>query len=332
MSRILIYVLGLIFFLPSFTVIAQGVPGITDTVDFVLVPPYPKPNQAVYIKAQSFNTNLNKAEFAWTLNGKPIAEGLGLKEIRVVTGDPGTPTEVGVIIKTSDIGIISDTVFMRPTEVNLVWESDTYTHPFYKGKALHSYNGSFKVTALPEFFDGNNKRIDSKELVYTWKKNGDVQNDASGYGKDSFTSSQTSYLREGEEISVEVSSSREDLTASNSVTITPSVPKIVFYEKSPLYGELYGEALDRNFKLENEEITLIASPMFFSVPRAENQNLTLSWSINGRPATDFENKNEITLRREDNNAGKSNISLIAQQIKKVLQGANGSISISFDKK
>ncbi len=332
MSRIFTYVIASLFFLNPLFVLAQGIPGVTDTVDFTLVPQYPKPNEAVYIRAQSFNTNLNKAEFAWTVNGKPVAEGLGVKEIRVVTGAPGTATEVGVIIKTIDIGIISDTVFMYPAEVNLVWEADTYTPPFYKGKALHSYNGAFKVTAIPEFFDRNNKRIDPKDLIYNWKKNDVVQNDASGYGKDSFVSSQTSYLREGEEITVEVSSSREDLTASNKITITPTTPKILFYEKSPLFGTLYGKKLNQSFKLTNEEITLVAVPMFFSAPKAMNSNLALSWVMNGSPVSEFENKNEITLRREDDNAGRSNISVTAQHNKRVLQGASGSISISFDKK
>ena len=306
---------------------AQTIPGISDPVTFSMIPEYPQPNEIITIKAQSYSTDLDKAVFRWTVNGKTYAEGAGLKSINVKTGPTGSIMTVSAEVSTSDFGLIRNDISFRPVEISLLWQSDTYVPPFYKGKALHSYNGAFKVTAIPEFFDLTGKRIDPKDLIYTWKKNGTVQGDASGLGKDSFVTTQTSYLREGEDIAVDVSSPKDILAGSASITVNPTFPEINFYENSPLYGVVYEKALKRNLNLSQEEITLRAEPFYMSTKTPLNGLLTFDWKMNDASVADFKNKNEITLRKSGTNGGQSYISLVVQNQAKVLQGASGNITI-----
>ncbi len=207
-------------------------------------------------------------------------------------------------------------------------ESDTYTPPFYKGKALHSYNGSFKVIALPEFIDMSGKIIDPKELIYSWSKNGNVVADSSGYGKSTFISSQTSYLREGEDITVEVSAPRDNIVAQRNITIKPTVPKIIFYENSPLHGVVYEKSLSGSFGLKNEEISIIAEPFFFSIPSRNSSNLETTWKLNGSTVYNSQNKTDITLRKVGD-TGASNLGITIQNKAKLLQGANNNVVIQY---
>ncbi len=306
---------------------AQTVPGITDPITFQVVPNYPQPNETIYITAQSFSTDLDKAVFKWLINGKVYAQGVGLKKISLPSGKPGTLTTLAVEVSTSDFGVIRESLTFRPAEVTLVWQSDTYVPPFYKGKGLHAFNGQFKVTAIPEFLDSTGKRINPKDLIYTWKKNGDVDGDASGFGKDFFVTSQTSYLRDGEDISVNVSSPKDDLTGSAAVTVSPAVPEVVFYEDSPLYGIVYEKALQDRYNLTSDEITLRAELFNVSTPDPLASNITYDWTLNDATVSDFKNQNEITLRKTSQQGGQSNLGLTIQNLQKVLQGGQAAITI-----
>lgn len=306
---------------------AQSVPGISDPVTFRMIPQYPNPQERVDLTAQSFSTDLNKATFRWYVNNKLFTEGVGVKNVSITSGKAGTFTSVRVEIATSDFGIITNEFAFRPAEVILLWEADTYTPPFYQGKALHSFGGAFKVTALPEFYSANGKRINPKDLIYTWKKNGEVQGDASGFAKDSYITSQTSYLRDGEEISVEVSSPKENYAGSASVTIKPSVPEAVFYENSPLYGMLYEKGLAGSYTLPNEEITLVAEPFGMSTDSPLSGLLSFDWTLNGGTVSEFAGKNQIVLRKTEGVTGSSNLGLVIQNSRKVLQGASVGITI-----
>jgi hypothetical protein len=316
--------------IPCFFAIAQGIPGASDPIVVRVIPTNPRSNEQVIIDIQSYNTDLNTALISWSVDGKEEANGVGLKRFRMTAGPLGSTKTVEVSAGTLGTGILSTTIIIRPADVGLLWEADTYTPPFYQGKALHSYNGNFKIIALPELYASDGTKIDSKDLVYTWMKNGEVQGGASGYSRNTFVGSQTSYLREGEDISVEVSAPRENVVASNNILVIPTVPEILFYENSPLYGIVYEKALQNSFKLTNEEISVVAEPMFFSVGTRNSSNLTYDWTLNRAALSDFKNKSEVTLRRANDQAGRANIQVISQHQQRLLQGGKGALTISYE--
>lgn len=327
---------GIIAFLFAFSilpsvVVAQSIPGISNPVTISLIPENPRPNDSVTVTIQSFSVDLDAALITWIVNGKKVASAVGQKTYSLNAGALGSISRVDVSATSPGISV-TESVIIRPADVSLLWESDTYTPPFYRGKALHSYNGFFRITAIPELMGSNGKLIDSKDLIYTWKKNGTIVADSSGYGKNQFVSSQTSYLREGEDVTVEVSAPRDSLVASRSITIRPIVPKVLFYEKNGLYGELYNKAITSRFALDVDEVTLTVEPYFFSISDKRASNMSYVWKLNGREVPDFTDENEITLRREDDQAGRSELSVVLQNRNKLLQGAKEDILITFDEK
>ncbi|MFA6158503.1 MAG: hypothetical protein WC763_02645 [Candidatus Paceibacterota bacterium] len=331
LKRTSLIVVSLGLFLSCSFVSAQSIPGIQNPLVVSVVPTEPRANQAVFINVQSYSTDLNKALITWSVDGKAQASGVGLKDFNLMAGPSGSTKVVDISVATIGSGVLSDSVIIRPADVGLLWEADTYTPPFYQGKALHSYNGSFKVTALPELFTSAGTKIASKDLIYTWKKNGLVQGDVSGYGRNSYIGSQTSYLREGEDISVEVSAPRDNVVATNDILITPTVPEVLLYENSPLYGIVYEKALRNSTGLTNEEISIVAEPFFFSVSERNNGNLTYAWKLNDSTISDFANKSEITLRKvEGMAAGRASLGIVVQHTNKLLQGGKSSLIISYE--
>lgn len=316
--------------LPCSFAFAQSIPGIQDPIVVRVIPTNPRANEPVFIDIESYSTDLDTALISWSVDGREEANKVGLKNFNLMAGPLGSTKTVEISVGTLGTGVLSATVIIRPADVGLLWEADTYTPPFYQGKALHSYNGTFKVIALPELYASNGTKIDSKDLIYTWKKNNEVQGSASGYGKNTFIGSQTSYLREGEDISVEVAAPRENVVASNSILVVPAVPEMLFYENSPLYGIVYEKALQGNFKLDNQEISIVTEPMFFSVSQRNSPNLTYDWTLNRSNLVDFKNKSEITLSRSNDQAGRANIQVVSQHLKRLLQGGKGDLTISYE--
>lgn len=320
--------LGLLF--SCAPVSAQSIPGIQNPLVVSVIPNEPRSNEAVFIRLQSFSMDLDRSLVTWYVDGVSVSSGVGLKDFSVKAGGLGSTKIIDVTVAPANGGSFTETITIRPADVGLVWESDTYSPPFYKGKALHSYNGSFRVIAVPEMFTSTGIKIDPKDLIYTWKKNGEVEGSASGYGKNVYIGLQTSYLREGEDISVEVSAPRDNVVAANSILITPTVPNVILYEKSPLYGIVYEKALQNRTELKNEEITIIAEPFFFSVPRRNTANLTYAWSLNDSALTDFANKSSLTLRKTLEQAGRANLSVVLQNTLKLLQGGKSNLTISYE--
>lgn len=327
--RFLLYILAIVTILSPNVILAQTLPGVSDPVTMVVSPNSPRPNERVTITLQSFSVDLNTATITWFVDGKRVSGGVGETSFVTRSGALGTTRKIDVSVRSGSFSF-DESVTLRPGNLNLLWESDTYTPPFYRGKALHSYNGSFRVIAIPEIIGSNGRLIEAKDLVYTWRKNGSVVASASGYGKNSFVSSQTSYLRTGEEIGVEVSTTDGEVTVSRYVTIEPTVPKVVFYEASDFYGVRYGRALGDNFEMNGDELTVLAEPYFFSIPNRGHVSVSSTWKLNGAELLDFSNESAVTLRRDGESSGRSELELVIQHRNKVLQGGRGSLSITFD--
>lgn len=302
---------------------AQSIPGITEPVTFRTSPEFPRPHDTVTVSAQSFSTDLQRAVFSWYINDTLVKKGPGITEITLPAGTAGSVTKISVDVETLDIGVITKDTTITPAEVILVWQTDGYTSPFYKGKALELYGSTFKVVAFPEFFTETGKRIDPKTLVYTWRKNGDVDGNQSGYGKNSFTGNQSSFVRGNDSVTVEVSTVSHAIGAVGTTIITPASSDIVFYENSPLYGVVYEKALSDNLNLKAEEITLRAEPFNISSGKS-----SLDWTINNESVPSFKDKREITLRTTTYTpGGRSLIGLFIQHQDKILQGGKRSITI-----
>jgi hypothetical protein len=292
--------------------------------------PNPKPGEAVTFTVTTYSFDLDRSNVRWTVNGKVVLSGIGEKRIQTTLGTAGQTTTVGVVVSSS-AGTFSKTFSVKPVQdVDLVWEAKSYTPPFYKGKALFSYQGEVTVEAIPNFFQGG-KRINPKNLVYTWKNDGNNIPSASGYGKNSVKLQPQGINIQPLDISVTVSSLDNSLTGIGSTVIGTQQSSGVFYIYSSLYGTLYNHALPQNFELKDSEITIERSPYFFSVSSPySNQAVSYTWSINNQAIpSQSAIGNRILLKRPANTAGISLISVKATSLDKLLQYDTAGISISF---
>jgi len=295
-------------------------------------PAYPKTGEIVTISVSSYSLDMNRATITWYVNGVWDSQGIANTSIRITAGTAGKTTTVRSVISV-DGETVEKTMRFTPGGVDLIWEAyESYTPPFYRGKALPIPNASVKIVAVPHLITSNGSELSTDTLTYTWKKNGfyrDVQ-DQSGYGKDELYILKD-ILLDTEIVTVEVSSTGRSLQASDSVEIPETQPEINLYQRHPLYGTLYNNSLNSspNFQPGNETI-LVAEPYFFSVDNNDPVNLSFNWTIGGVAATpNWDTPNVITIDTPETFSGSTALSLSVEAPQRILQNLTETFSLIF---
>lgn len=302
---------------------------IKDSSEIILTPAFPGANENVSVRLESFSFDLNSSEIIWAIDGVIKEKGLGKKFFSFKTGSVGSVSFIKAIIQTKEGKTIEKTLVIRPAGVDILWEANSYTPPFYKGKALYGYQSLITVIAVPNIINSEGAKINPDNLTYKWTKNNKVLGDVSGYGKNKFSFSK-SILSDPSEIEVEVMSSDKKIKASGSIVLEPVEPKTVIYENNPLYGIIYERAVDGEFKLENNEITLTATPYFFSKEDTSGEKIKYNWNMNGRRINDKQDARQATFRNAEGGKGSARISVDLQNERKELQSARTDVLLNFE--
>lgn len=222
-------------------------------------------------------------------------------------------------------GIGSALVFLIPLfslsaqEVDLLWQGETYTPPFYEGKALWSKQSLITVVAMPQGL-GN-----PSGLVYKWTKNGTVLGSLSGVGKNSLRFSDTVFSKP-QRIEVEIISSSEDILAESSIVITPIDAQPLIYEKNPLLGYMFHREVGNEFRLKEGEATFSAFPFFSAPPLRDGANLTYRWRTN---STDSGVGHTVTYRVPEGGGGSARVGLIISNSSKILPNLSKNFLVQF---
>lgn len=272
-----------------------NLPELEDYTTISLLPEHPGPNQSVTASLLLNLTDLNKAEISWFLNGELQESGVGDKSFNFKTGPTGSVTRVSVLIDTFEGETAEKEIVIRPAEVDILWNANTYTPPFYKGKALFTNQSEITLTAIPNFFNSGGNRINPKNLVYEWYRGNSKLKDYSGFGKDTL-SLKGGVLFKSLDVKVEVRTLDDSMVAEKNITISPENPEALIYQNHPLYGILLNRTLDK-VTLKDREITLSAIPYFFSALTKNDTGLEYSWNQNNRSISGQDQPNEIILRQ-----------------------------------
>lgn len=328
MKKFLISSLFSILFFPFLT-FGQSLSGTDQSVSFKINPNFPRPRESATISVTSFIDNLDKSEIKWYVNNVLIKSGIGEKSFTFQMGDLGENKIIKTIINKGGGGTLTKVFNLNPTEVNLIYEVDTYTPPFYQGKAWFTKQSVVKVVALPRMLDSAKKLISPKNYVYTWKVDGDVIQDKSGFGKNIFTY-QSPLISRDIVISVEVSPQYSNNTASANIALPYQNPLLLAYEKNPIYGTIFEHAIFGDYYLNRDEVTFEVVPYFFSANNSFS-NLNFEWKMNEKVFETSNQKNEATFRIENNQKGRSNISIKTNNIAKMLQLDELDFSLFFDR-
>jgi hypothetical protein len=324
-----IFFITFLFF--SISLFAQAqIPGIGEAISFDISPENPRPGQIVTIDIESFSVDLDRADsITWVLDGATIKRGAGIKQVQFEAGNLGSRSVIDVIIRAMNGNTIKESITIRPTEVDLLWETDSYTPPFYKGKALSSSDAEITIVAIPQFVTSNGSKLNSSDLIFKWKMDGKALGSLSGRGRDSIKIKGPKMFK-SMLIQADVSSIDSALAGKGFEVISPVSPKIVFYENDPILGMKYENALNGRFSLLKEEVNITAHPYFFSGSKRVISDFDYSWKVNGSEVVASpDDESSIVLRQVGAGEGEASVSLDIQNLDRILQSARASFSLIF---
>lgn len=310
---------------------AQGIDASVSSGGFsvVLTPKFPAPSEVVTAKVVSNAFNIDNSLITWVVGGKVRLEGVGKKDFTFTTGEAGTEIPLRVEVTTPDFGVVAKNINIRPSDVDILWEADTYTPPFYKGKALATSQSYIKVLGVPSFVDKTGSAISSDNLIYFWKKTYTPNPNDSGVGRNTYFY-RAAYTFNDDTIETTVSSPDNGLSINKKTKISILEPKIVFYERKPLEGVRYENSLLGNFTIKEQEVTLRAEPYFFSLITANNNGAAFTWQLD-RKNLDVspDRKSEFTLRKPESGSGHAGISIKISNTGYDLQSASKNMTLSY---
>lgn len=327
----LLLTLGIaVAFIPCVTLAQnlESLGGQSDSLVIETAPLRPGPNQMVTITIESYATDLNRSTVSWFLNNGLAKEGIGQKQFTFKTGKTGSLSNILIVVTTQEGALIQETLNIRPASLDLIWEAQSYTPPFYKGKAFYPYQGTVKVVAIPNIVTENGGKLSAKNLVYTWTINGSVNQAVSGYGKN-FINFIGGIPLKPTEVEVEAESIDKVYVASGLTSFTPQPPELLFYEDNPLYGILYNKALAGEVMLRDEEIRIAAIPYFIGVGQRTGAGLTYNWQLNSESAGVDTANDSLTFRRDKGVTGTALVSLEVANPAKIFQFSKNNLSLDF---
>ena len=104
-------------------------------------------------------------------------------------------------------------------------------------------------------------------------------------------------------------------------------PKIIFYKKLPTEGVLYGQALNNNYIMTEDEMTIVAEPYFLAL-KGNEYSFEYQWKINGEDIATPTKKREVTIR-PSSRGGYATIDLYMENLKTLFQEVGGSLKINL---
>lgn len=292
-------------------------------------PSYPTPGQNTTATLSSYVTDLNKANISWSINNEEVGTGVGQKTLTFNAPEIGSTLVINARIETISGQTLAKNITIEGNGVDMLWQAvDSYVPPFYKGKALGSKEGSFKIVAIPNVIT-KGERISSNNLAYTWRKDGNGQPGASGWGK-SFFVYKNSYIDPTNSIEVKVADVFGNTNTQGKIRIAPTQPKIVLYKKGATSNTTLSNNIQNGFTLSKDGETIVAIPYFFSTKNINFGELRFNWSINGAPATPGSIKNELRVKGAEGGTGQAKIDVDVTNSKARFQGNfKRSIDVNF---
>jgi hypothetical protein len=223
------------------------------------------------------------------------------------------------------IFFILATYYLLPTpihaqSVDILWQGETYTSPFYEGKSLWSNQSKITLVAIPQGL-GN-----SASLNYKWSKNGTVLGNVNGVGRNTISFYDT-ILSRPQNIRVDIISNANEILANASVTVVPTSPVIIIYENNPLYGFMFHREVSGTYTLKGQEVTFTAFPLFFSTLNRTDNSLKYEWRTN---VGEVETKNSVTYRIPSDATGSSQIQAQVSNQKEIAQSSLKNFLIKFE--
>ncbi len=309
--------LGILFIISASNVYAASPSSILVDV----IPTNPKPYEDVTITINSYANNLDSVGINWSVDGNTKASGIGKKSFMLKAGGVGSQNRVTITISLPE-GVIEKNITIRPSVMTLFWQAtDSYVPPFYKGKAMPTLDSEIKIVAMPEI--GN-----PKNMTYFWKKDYTNDQDASGYGKNSYLYV-NDYLEDYNNVSVVASTIDQKYSSEANIDVGTIDSKILFYKNDPKLGTIFEKEIVTPYRITEKEI-IIAVPYFISPKQINHPSLIWNWSINDNSVDVLSFKpNEMPLQIQSGTSGTSRLKLTIENMDRIFQTDSKELSIEF---
>jgi hypothetical protein len=295
-----------------------------------VTPEAPSPGEETTITLTSSSLDLSRAQFTWKLNNVTKSSGPARRSFTFAMGSGSGTTAVSVTITPLGGATISRTFTFHPGSVNLVWEANTYTPPFYRGKALYTPGADVRIVAIPDIREGGSA-VPASALTYRWSVDDEPFADRSGLGRDTFYLSGAQLLPD-QTVAVDVLRQNGIRAAHAEVTIPKNTPMLRFYKRDPLRGALYSRAYSDTVQLADTETTLLAEPYFISGTVREPERVLYTWTLNDTEVQpQGKERAVLTLRQTAGQSGFAKLSLTLQNadLRRLLQQASQEITLVF---
>lgn len=275
---ILLAALGGLFLVFGGSAAAQTFDNSIETRDIkiVLDPPTPGTNETVTVSVESLIVNVNRMRITWFVDGVVVGSGVGETEITITTKGQGELSRVEAYVQVDGETNLRKWIQIAPADLDMLWQADTHTPPFYRGKALPTPESFITIIGLPNL---RNEGAETQEnsVIFNWSQNGKNLPEDSGYGANPLVI-RNDFLSSEERIELTAIHTDGVSRSNQTVTIAIEQPIINIYEESS-----YLRNANRiESRASGQEFTFIAEPFFYSVSRDLKKILRFTWFTNGQ--------------------------------------------------
>ncbi len=293
-------------------------------------PENPGPGESVTLTIKSFVVDLKSSTIEWRQDGKKSAVGVGADHFTFTTKELGSPTTIGIYIVPVGSVPITKTIVITPMTVDILWQStDSIVPPLYRGKALPSSESDIKFVAIPQVKDTKGNFVPVQNFIYSWQEDFNPDENASGYGIDSFKTSLT-YLAQSKSASVSVSTPDGTVSTKGNARVNGYQPKVLWYAGSPLYGPLFDTALTGVHSVSGSDTTVIVLPYFFSKKSPTSAALKYDWELNGDPLPTPKTPGVLFLHRDTTTKGSASLFVSIMNPSRLFQEAESSLQLTLE--
>jgi hypothetical protein len=297
-------------------------------VTLTMDPQYPNPGDVVHITLTGEElVDLSHGVITWSVNGKDVPQHDGTT-LDVTAGALGTESVVSVRIKEPDGTLYSASTSIIPTHIDVLVDSDSYTPPFYRGRAQPSAGTQMRLQARVYFKRANESLVPTSSIIYTWSRNGEIIGSVSGLGRSTITIPSPT-LYGVDTIMVRAVSIDNTFSGSASIRIASVEPVLNLYQNHPLFGILYHQAMGAQTAIPDSEMTFAAIPYFAHIQNPNDSHLRYTWHVNDIPVTgSATHANEITINT-DKSRGSATIKLSVVHSSNLFMSAVGTWRVAF---
>ncbi len=296
------------------------------SLELVQYPNNPAPGTMAFYNIAG-SAGIDRATVTWKVNGTTQASGVGMLEFKTQVPSVGKVLTVSVSVVWLDGRSTTAQKVARPAQVDILWQSNSYTPPFYRGKALIAYQSPITFVAVPNIIDASGVRVPDEKLVYTWTEDGSVL-PGSGYGKNTITRPGSVILKPFT-INVTVSTISNSVAASAELTVGGVQPQTILYSVNSLTGVAYESAISTTLDLPNTELTFRAVPYFYTTS-SSGRTLRYEWSMNGQKLVgSVQDPRELTVRQETESGGSARVGVSIENPAALLQFGSTNVTIKL---